>query len=653
MRTKSLLVTIFSILLPAISLAGSSNGWIYQNPYPTSNTLLAVKFVTPMKGWIAGEKGAILYTADGGDTWEAQESGTEADIKSIVFVNEKRGWAVGNGGTIIHTEDGGKTWAPQGGNETAALNKVFFVNEKEGWAVGMKGLVLHTTDSGKKWEKQDIGITRAIASVYFINQKTGWILAGDEVYRTTDGGKKWKNSRLGIKIEKTGTQLGRFKVIGMDGIPNEWWEGDIFFVNNKAGWAITGFNDIFYSADGGETWMTQYSNKYELDRVFFVNESKGCAIGTNLFCTEDGGQIWKDNVRPIKGRLDGFIVTLWGIDFVNQKEGWAVGVGGLILKTEDGGKSWRIKSRGGATYSHYFYDGKTGWAAKMSDDLKGSSIVRTDNGGDTWEVQKVFDTLVDIRFFFVNPTTGWAVGWQWEQHPKTDYTVLNSFILHSTDGGKTWVSQFNNPGSELALFDVHFANQNNGWVVGSKGTILYTNDGGKQWIRQDSDTVYRLEGVQFIDENRGWAVGVDGGVIDLFDSEDRKVGVVVHTEDGGRHWRQQLWKFGVVLHGLFFVDKDNGWVTGRTDSRGEHGRLFNTQDGGKTWKEKDMKEDRPGNIFFIDNSRGWAELETDDIGPPKDKMNLITGDGGKTWSRQKPIVHKYPWRYFEPSAIKK
>lgn len=74
MNKKSLLVSIISILLPAISLAGSSNGWIYQNPYPTSNTLLAVKFVTPKKGWIAREKGTILYTEDGGDIWEAQEN---------------------------------------------------------------------------------------------------------------------------------------------------------------------------------------------------------------------------------------------------------------------------------------------------------------------------------------------------------------------------------------------------------------------------------------------------------------------------------------------------------------------------------------------------------------------------------------------------
>ena len=74
MNKKSLLVSIISILLPAISLAGSFNGWIYQNPYPTSNTLLAVKFVTPKKGWIAGEKGTILYTEDGGESWEAQES---------------------------------------------------------------------------------------------------------------------------------------------------------------------------------------------------------------------------------------------------------------------------------------------------------------------------------------------------------------------------------------------------------------------------------------------------------------------------------------------------------------------------------------------------------------------------------------------------
>ncbi len=61
-------------LVPAKSYAGSWNGWIYQNPYPTSQDLYDVKFITPMLGWMTGKNGIILYTKDGGDTWSEQEN---------------------------------------------------------------------------------------------------------------------------------------------------------------------------------------------------------------------------------------------------------------------------------------------------------------------------------------------------------------------------------------------------------------------------------------------------------------------------------------------------------------------------------------------------------------------------------------------------
>ena len=69
MSKRNMIVLLMLMLLssiPAVSSARSWNGWIYQDPYPTSNHLYAVKFVTPKKGWIAGEQGAILYTENGG-----------------------------------------------------------------------------------------------------------------------------------------------------------------------------------------------------------------------------------------------------------------------------------------------------------------------------------------------------------------------------------------------------------------------------------------------------------------------------------------------------------------------------------------------------------------------------------------------------------
>ena len=66
--------------------------------------------MTPNKGRIAGGDvgtGLILHTTDGGDTWDAQESGTSDSLASIHFVDSNVGWAVGLYGTILHTTTGG------------------------------------------------------------------------------------------------------------------------------------------------------------------------------------------------------------------------------------------------------------------------------------------------------------------------------------------------------------------------------------------------------------------------------------------------------------------------------------------------------------------------------------------------------------------
>ena len=385
------LISIISILLPVISLAGPSNGWVYQNPYPTSNTLLAVKFVTPKKGWIAGEKGTILYTEDGGDTWEAQESGTENDLKSIAFVNEKQGWMVGNAGTIIYTEDGGKTWLPKI-YTGLSLHKVFFANDKEGWIGGDKGFLLHTKDAGKKWEEVEIGTKASIAGIFFRKPDTGWLLAGGMIYRTTDGGKNWVASQLPMQIPKTGETGkigGGMSAAGYTEMPEEWWQGDVYFADDKHGWAVVGLWYLFHTEDGGKTWAAKDLGymSYGLGRISFVDEKNGCAAGSSVLCTEDGGKTWNERlgIGPgDRGDIDDFRVDLWGINLVNSKEGWVVSSwDGLIAKTEDGGKTWKAKTRK-AKGKPYFLNEKTGWIIVG---YQGGGIMKTDDGGDTWSIQ--------------------------------------------------------------------------------------------------------------------------------------------------------------------------------------------------------------------------------------------------------------------------
>ena len=81
---------------------------------------------------------------------------------------------------------------------------------------------------------------------------------------------------------------------------------------------------------------------------------------------------------------------------------------------------------------------------------------------------------------------------------------------------------------DAQLTAVTFLNADRGWAVGDRGVIWHTVDGGRSWKQQDSGVTCRLETVQFLDSDNGWAAG---GWTQPYTHETH--GVVLRTRDGG------------------------------------------------------------------------------------------------------------------------
>ena len=71
---------------------------------------MSVHFSDVSHGWAVGIGDAILATDNGGKTWTAQTSGTQAWLNSVHFSDASHGWTVGFDGAILATDNGGKTW---------------------------------------------------------------------------------------------------------------------------------------------------------------------------------------------------------------------------------------------------------------------------------------------------------------------------------------------------------------------------------------------------------------------------------------------------------------------------------------------------------------------------------------------------------------
>lgn len=72
---------------------------------PASPTIV---FSSPDRSalWRLGSGGRIEYSADRGQTWQAQSSGVSAELLAGAAPSEKIAWAVGRAGIIVRTEDG-------------------------------------------------------------------------------------------------------------------------------------------------------------------------------------------------------------------------------------------------------------------------------------------------------------------------------------------------------------------------------------------------------------------------------------------------------------------------------------------------------------------------------------------------------------------
>lgn len=102
-----------------------------------------------------GQRGHIVISDDGGDTWKQSASPVSSDFNAVYFADAREGWAVGHDGVIVHSGDRGETWQVQlsrrKGPDKAFLD-VWFADTRNGYAVGVDNLLFHTADGGKTWE---------------------------------------------------------------------------------------------------------------------------------------------------------------------------------------------------------------------------------------------------------------------------------------------------------------------------------------------------------------------------------------------------------------------------------------------------------------------------------------------------------------------
>lgn len=256
--------------------------------------------------------------------------------------------------------------------------------------------------------------------------------------------------------------------------------------------------------------------------------------------------------------------NLYDAHFTTANEGWVVGGFGTIFHTRDGGDTWQqqVSRTAEQLYGVDFADAQNGWVVGRT-----GIILHTKDGGNSWEAQKSGNEKHLFTVAALDPQRAWAVG---------DWGV----ILATRDSGKTWEDR--SLTRDVVLYGQSWPDAQHGWIVGEAGAILATADGGATWTDQPSGIEKTLFGVSFRDPANGWAVGLDG--------------IILHTADGGQTWQAQ--RGDTTVGALEQVGAKEAFenpslygiaVAGQyAYAVGDNGSVFASDDGGQTWKRKDV-----------------------------------------------------------------
>jgi len=296
-------------------------------------------------------------------------------------------------------------------------------------------------------------------------------------------------------------------------------------------------------------------------------------------------------------------------------------------------------------YKVFFVNETTGWA--VGDE---GTILHTNNGGQSWQQQQ---SGVQIRLnnvFFVDEKTGWAIGGGTVGEDLRE--LLNQeelLLLYTTDGGVTWKKK-----TGVNALALYFQNRRSGWLAGNYGSLMRTSDGGASWKEFDGiesllggpvksrDFVFAFSSISFVDKRNGWLIG------NLYGESAAYLGGIFRTQDGGATWQKQSLKVtssagtdspvAGMFKSIHFTDAQTGVVCGEiVEGDQKYLIVLHTSDGGRSWRQYKTPIRGYYATSFVDAKNGWSVSAI----PEEDgSTNLFSGtimktsNGGISWKEE-------------------
>jgi photosystem II stability/assembly factor-like uncharacterized protein len=359
-----------NIRIPGIT--GGPEGPAYSLGVVNSQSVFVVQRGIP--GQVGGN--ALLQSSDGGHTWHDRLHFVGVYDGMQVFGNDGFIWAIDMtlqtyALILYRTGDGGSSWtavpAPN-----FPVDDAFFLDASHGWLVsgspqtGFGSEPLYaTSDGGATWTRvgtlpqrapmgrvYGVGTYRVTFSRQAGGSLRGWDIGTAELYTSTDDGRSWQPVTISAPAA-------------------------------VAGWSVTPTQPAF----GGQEGVLPIAYRDP------AGPDNATANRIYLYVSHDGGSTWGDprpapaGFAPVGDIISTSILDskrVW-LTSLSQTGGDNVQAAPAVARTSDGGLSWIVVRNTPRILVMTFADPTHGYALDVSGPNNTNGIVRTTDGGATWQ----------------------------------------------------------------------------------------------------------------------------------------------------------------------------------------------------------------------------------------------------------------------------
>jgi len=441
--------------------------------------LFAVSVVDDQRVVAAGAHGSIYWTENAGESWQRASTDTDRYLYGVSMGDPKRGWAVGQSGTLIHTTDGGRSWTTQYNlkvDEGSHLFGIHAIDGRRAWAVGEWGTRIYTDDGGETWQDRSIPVTLSHPMFVWLStddqekvrrgeivyedvglnniycrpapSKRCWIVGEfGYIFYSDDHGETWERGEIEGDVRMDPIRFG-YDEIAMpeeyvpqieqlaEAIADEAHLNVLIdpFVNEREVARYGGDpedpTELFdlLSARIDETRSFLEAAGILFDRLRMPNKPPWdfedfVADDPEFLTRYISGRIAEEPMVKVSVIQNPFLFT---VNFADDDHGLIAGLGGVILRSQDGGRTWRYED---TNWKQAFYSVAADQQRAIAIGEKG--LIRySPDGGETWlemdeeHFPTIFTFMRDLGFD-ASGQSGFIVG-------------QDGMVLRTTDGGARW-----------------------------------------------------------------------------------------------------------------------------------------------------------------------------------------------------------------------